>query len=132
MFPRYYIHSEYQVEIIFTYMYQINKLNATLFRAGGNWTPVFKPGDLPKELYTWPTHYYQYWVKISSRFSCNSEADASELPENLEEMFTRYYNNNSQIQIYMFKYTCSNIYDNVFPVSKWLIIISTDWSIQSI
>ena len=31
--------------------------------------------------------YMQYWGNISSRFSRNSEADASEFLENLEEMF---------------------------------------------
>ena len=36
------------------------------------------------ELFMW------YRRNISSRFSSNSEANASELPENLEELFPRY------------------------------------------
>ena len=39
-------------------------------------------------IYSWLTNYYQYQGNISSRFSTNSEASAS---ENLEEMFPRYY-----------------------------------------
>ena len=37
-----------------------------------------------------PHIYYKYRGNISSRFSSNSEAFASELLENLEEMFLRY------------------------------------------
>ena len=33
------------------------------------------------------TYHYKQQGNNSSRFSCNSEADASELQENLEEMF---------------------------------------------
>ena len=36
-------------------------------------------------------HRYQYWGHISSRLSSNSEAFASELLDNLEEMFLRFY-----------------------------------------
>ena len=36
---------------------------------------------------TWPTYYCKQRENISSRFSGNSEASASELPENLEDMF---------------------------------------------
>ena len=35
--------------------------------------------------------YYKHWRNISSRFSSSSEAIASELLENIEEMFPRYY-----------------------------------------
>ena len=35
--------------------------------------------------------------KISTRFSSDSEADASELLENLVEMFSRYYMNSNVI-----------------------------------
>ena len=45
-------------------------------------------------MYVFPFFYSSEtvgFVDISSRFSSNSEADASELPENLEEMFPRYY-----------------------------------------
>ena len=44
-------------------------------------------------IYIW----YQYRGNISSQFSSNSDADASKLLENLEEMFLRYYMNISML-----------------------------------
>ena len=40
---------------------------------------------------SWLTNYYQYRENIYLRLSNNSEAFASELLENLEEVFPRYY-----------------------------------------
>ena len=40
--------------------------------------------------HTYP-HYYQYQGNISSIFSSNSEANASEFIENCGEMFPQYY-----------------------------------------
>ena len=46
----------------------------------------------------------EYVGNISSRFSSNSEARASELQEDLEEMFPRFYMGNNAIN--RFKYSC--------------------------
>ena len=40
-----------------------------------------------------------YRGNISSRFSCNSEADASELQENLEDMLPWYYMHSNMVNI---------------------------------
>ena len=50
-------------------------------------------GDCNERFYNrlFITYLLCYRGNISSRFSGNSEADAPELPENLEEMFPRYY-----------------------------------------
>ena len=43
--------------------------------------------------------YYHKWGAISSRFSSNSEASASELLENMEIMFPRYYMDSDVISV---------------------------------
>ena len=53
----------------------------------------FAPGNTPVCGWIFETTdniTIEYRWKISSRFSSNSEADASELLENLEEMFPQY------------------------------------------
>ena len=56
---------------------------------------------------------YEFYV--SSRFSSNSETFASELLENLEEMFPRYYIHGSKFIPYYYQYY------SVLPVAKVLI-----------
>ena len=51
--------------------------------------------------------YMHLFITISSRFSSNSEADASELLENLEEIFLRYNMDSDVINRFNFGVTSS-------------------------
>ena len=46
---------------------------------------------------------------ITSKFSCNSEANASELQENLEEIFPRYYMDSDVIRRVKSSATCHGV-----------------------
>ena len=46
--------------------------------------------DVDTAMCLWISHYKKYKTNISSWFSGNSEAFASELPENREEAFVRH------------------------------------------
>ena len=79
-------------------MFTFNFLSIFFFKMDANimseWNhSPFRSGWFDDKFYShfFNTYYYNYRWIMSSRFSSNSEASASKLLENLEEMFICYY-----------------------------------------
>ena len=86
---------------------------------------------------SWTTNIYRQQENNSSRFSSNSEADASELLENPEEMFPWYYMHSNILRMFIYSTTQQSItlYERVkhlYDVILTLCIQVTVTSLQSL